>query len=564
MNAIPVAAVIAVTLATLTIGALGMRLARTTSDVFVASRAVPPWLNASAISGEYLSAASFLGIAGLVMKFGVDMLWFPVGYAAGYLILLLFVAAPLRRFGAYTIPDFAEGRLDSPAVRRVATALVLGIGWLYLMPQMKGAGLTLSVLVDTPYWAGVVVVGAVVTLNVASGGMRGITTVQAFQYWLKLVAIGLPAFVVLGHHLGTDERLADAPPVFERATTVEFDASVTFVVDEPVVVTEDGRSVRLAAGPHRVADGRELTFPAGATVPHVEGLAALDGDTWSRPFGGIAADGGHPLFAVYSLILATFLGTMGLPHILVRFYTNPDGRAARRTTLIVLLLMAAFYVFPAVFGVLGRLYAPDLYVTGETDAVVLVLPGRLIGGLGGELLSGLVAAGAFAAFLSTSSGLLISLAGALSHDVLRRSVGDFRRGALLAGAVAMGLGLLVEPFDINLLVGWAFAVAASAFCPLLVLGIWWPGLTARGAIAGLVAGGGAASGAVLASMLDVVDGGWPAVLLSRPAAWSVPLAFAVMVGVSRATAAHRPAGVGEAMLMMHTPERLGVTTGWRR
>ena len=105
-------------LATIFIGAYGVRLARTTSDFFVASRTVPPMWNASAISGEYLSAASFLGVAGLVMKYGVDMLWYPVGYAAGYLVLLLFVAAPLRRFGAYTIPDFAEGRLDSPALRR--------------------------------------------------------------------------------------------------------------------------------------------------------------------------------------------------------------------------------------------------------------------------------------------------------------------------------------------------------------------------------------------------------------------------------------------------------------
>src|SRR5205823_12594526 len=114
---IAVAAVLATTVVTIVIGAYGVRVARTTSDFFVASRSVRPIWNASAISGEYLSAASFLGVAGLVMKYGVDMLWYPVGFAAGYLILLLLVAAPLRRFGAYTIPDFAEGRLDSLAVR---------------------------------------------------------------------------------------------------------------------------------------------------------------------------------------------------------------------------------------------------------------------------------------------------------------------------------------------------------------------------------------------------------------------------------------------------------------
>jgi cation/acetate symporter len=132
---IPVVAVVVVTTLTFLIGAYGVRVARTTSDFLVASRAVPPLWNASAISGEYLSAASFLGVAGLVLKYGVDMLWFPVGYAAGYLVLLLFVAAPLRRFGAYTIPDFAEGRLDSTALRRVSTGVVLVIGWFYLLPR---------------------------------------------------------------------------------------------------------------------------------------------------------------------------------------------------------------------------------------------------------------------------------------------------------------------------------------------------------------------------------------------------------------------------------------------
>src|SRR5882757_10052108 len=142
-----------------------MRVARTTSDFFVASRSVRPMWNASAISGEYLSAASFLGVAGLVMKYGVDMLWYPVGFAAGYLVLLLLVAAPLRRFGAYTIPDFAVGRLGSRGLRQAATVLVLVIGWFYLLPQMKGAGITLQWVLGTPYWVGAATLGVVVSCN---------------------------------------------------------------------------------------------------------------------------------------------------------------------------------------------------------------------------------------------------------------------------------------------------------------------------------------------------------------------------------------------------------------
>jgi cation/acetate symporter len=567
-----VVAVVLVTVATIAIGALGVRVARTTSDVFVAARTVPPVWNASAISGEYLSAASFLGVAGLVMKYGVDMLWYPVGYAAGYLLLLLFVAAPLRRFGAYTIPDFAEGRLASFPVRTVATGFVLLIGWFYLLPQMKGAGVTLSVLVGSPYWVGVVVVGGVITANVALGGMRGITFVQAFQYWVKLTAIAVPALFLLSHWQHDDDTprvMAEAPPVFADATDVEVEVTTSLTVEQPVVVEADGEvdgqpvdgPLRLDAGAHGVTEGTVLGFPAGAAAPHAEGITASEGLSWGRPFGPIGDDEEHPLFFTYSLILATFLGTMGLPHILVRFYTNPDGRAARQTTVIVLAMLGGFYVFPAVYGVLGRLYTPDLFLTGRTDTVVLVLPERLVPGLTGELLGALVAGGAFAAFMSTASGLLVLVAGALSQDVLGargRGVAGFRRAAAVGGAVAMCLGLAVEPFDINRLVGWAFAIAASSFCPLLVLGIWWRGLSARGALAGLLAGGGAASAAIGSTMLGIAPDGWVGSLLGQPAAWSVPLAFAVMVVVSRRTPASVPPDVGRTMVTLHTPERLGL------
>jgi cation/acetate symporter len=569
---IPVLFVVAVTVAAVAIGAWGVRMARTTSDLFVASRSVGPMWNASAISGEYLSAASFLGVAGLVMKYGVDMLWYPVGYAAGYLFLLVLVAAPLRRFGAYTIPDFAEGRLNSVAVRRIATAVVLLIGWFYILPQLKGAGVTLSVLLGGPYWVGVVLVGVVVSANVL-GGMRGVTFVQAFQYWVKVVAISLPAFVLLGHYqaAGRPTLTSPAPPVFAAPTKVKVAVAVRFRVAADTQVDADGvldgltvhGPTVLTAGEHRVAKGAQLAFAAKALVPHVVGLDATSGLRWSRPLGPIGKDRGHALLFVYSLMLATFLGTMGLPHILVRFYTNPDGRAARQTTLVVLMLLGVFYLFPAVYGALGRLYAPDLYLSGTTDAVVLVLPGRVIGGFGGELLSGLVAAGAFAAFMSTSSGLLVSLAGAISQDVLRGTAKDFRKAAAIAGVVAIVLGLQVGRFDINVLVGWAFAIAASSFCPLLVLGIWWRGLTAWGAGAGLIVGAGLASVAILLAMARVGGDGWLGTLLLSPAAWTVPTAFVTMVMVSKFTSDRVPSDVTAKMIAMHTPERLGLGRAFR-
>lgn len=207
--AIGYTALVLVALSTVLIGIYGLRISRTTGDFYVASRTVRPWWNASAIGGEYLSAASFLGVAGLILISGVDALWFPIGYTAGYLMLLLFVAAPLRRSGAYTIPDFAQARLDSLLVRRVTSLLVVVIGWLYIVPQLHGAALTVRVTTGLPAWAGPLAVVVVVCLSVVTGGMRSITFVQAFQYWLKLTALAVPVVFML-------VRLGDSRPAGHR------------------------------------------------------------------------------------------------------------------------------------------------------------------------------------------------------------------------------------------------------------------------------------------------------------------------------------------------------------
>ncbi|MEV7006559.1 cation acetate symporter [Streptosporangium sp. NPDC051022] len=486
-----VTAVVLVMLAAVLIGAFGIRFSRTTSDFYVASRTVSPLWNASAIGGEYLSAASFLGIAGLILVYGADMLWLPVGWTGGYLVLLVLVSAPLRRSGAYTLPDFAEARLESMAVRRMAGVLVVLIGWLYLMPQFQSAGLVLRAITGAPEWAGGVMVAAVVAVNVLSGGMRSITFVQAFQYWLKLTALAVPlVFLVLAW------RAAGAP-----------------------------------------------------------GLVAGDAATWALP---LSSGKEYGLYSTYSLILATFLGTMGLPHVLVRFYTNPDGRAARRTTLAVLSLLGLFYLMPAVYGALGRIYVPEL---GDSDMIVLTLPGRLVGGTAGEVLTALVTAGAFAAFLSTSSGLTVSVAGVIGQDILRGGVLSFRVAAVVAVAVPLALASLARSLPVADVVGLAFAVSASSFCPLLVLGIWWRRLTSAGALAGLVVGGGLACGAVLVTITRGPHTGLAGALLAQPAAWSVPVAFAVTIVVSLLTPGSIPPGVARTMVRLHTPETLDLDRG---
>jgi len=566
-SVLTVSALLAAAVATVAVGAYGLRRSRTTSDFLVASRTVAPHLNAAAISGEYLSAASFLGVAALIAKYGADALWYPVGFTAGYLGLLLFVAAPLRRSGAYTVPDFAEFRLNSPLVRRAAMAVVVTICLLYLVPQYQGAGLALNTILGLPAWVGPLAVAAIVIVNVVGGGMRSVTLVQAFQYWLKLAAIAVPALVLVFMASTPRPDLAGPmPPTVAQQTTVSVDTDVVVEVVDPAGVTVtgtvDGATVRDAPlsgpGPHTLAAGTRVILAPGAHAPVVQD-APQSGAAWIRSGGGLG--GPHPLYQVLSIIVATFLGAMGLPHVLVRFYTNPDGRASRRTALAVIALLSLFYLFPTLLGVFTRLYVPQLLMTGAVDAAVLLLPAA-IGGLAGQLIAALVAAGAFAAFLATSSGLLVSFAGAVSTDLLRGGVRAFRMAAVAGGALPVPLALAASSFELSRGVGLVFAVAASTLCPLLVLGIWWRGLTAAGAVSGLAVGALSTAAATLLTVTGGIDeqalGGWPATVVGYPAAVTVPLAFATMVAVSRFTRATAPADVSRTFARMHLPERLGM------
>jgi Na+(H+)/acetate symporter ActP len=578
---------------TIWMGFWSARRSKTASDFFVAGRSVSVGWNASAISGEYLSAASFMGVAGMVMSSGYDALWYPVCYACGYLFLLLFIAGPLRRFGAYTIPDFAEGRFDSPLFRKIAIVFVLFIGFFYTMPQMKGAGTTLAYIFQdldfrqTPfeflaptgpkglameglhYSIGVLVVGAVITLNVALGGMKGITLVQAFQYWLKMFAISVPIFVLMsvyghyGRHLQANESAA-------------------------------GQSSGDPAGLVTVAQ----VAPTAIARPELSTNAPAD-SAWLNPFGplttkaakaaGLSAEAQKPyaLLYTYSLIIALVCGTAGLPHILVRFYTNPDGVAAKRTTMWVMILIGVFYLFPPVFGVLGRNLLPELYAgvgAKGTDKVVLELPTILSGrhGMLGSILSGITCAGAFAAFMSTFSGLLVSMTGALAHDIYGRilrpkSTPDqrmraFRYSAVMVGSVAILLGTQVEKLQINFMVGQAFAIAAASYFPLLFVSCWWRGLTMKGASIGMLAGG--IMAVITVSMTNFSDLGWfdrwfevkafwaahplLRILCEQPAIWAVPLAIGLMLVVSRLTRREVPSDIRMKMLVLHAPETLGL------
>jgi cation/acetate symporter len=582
---------------TIWMGFRSAKTSKTASDFFVAGRSVSVGWNASAISGEYLSAASFMGIAGMVMSSGYDALWYPVCYACGYLFLLLFIAGPLRRFGAYTIPDFAEGRYDSPLFRKIAVCFVLFIGFFYTMPQMKGAGVTLAyIFPGMPYWGGVVLVGAVITLNVALGGMKGITLVQAFQYWIKMFAISVPVFVlmaVFGFYNGQVGANA----------TKQTPATAGEIARKPLV--EKAPKDEVWTAPFGPLTTKAVTAAANALVesPEVKAAAAaLPEDKRAAYLAEqkatylAAHQKPYSLLYTYSLIIALVCGTAGLPHILVRFYTNPDGVAAKRTTMWVMILIGVFYVFPPIFGVMARNFMPELY-TGlsgikGTDQSVLKLPTLLIEKYGalGSILSGITCAGAFAAFMSTFSGLLVSMTGALAHDVYGRMLKPtataeerlrmFKVAAVLIGGVAIVLGCFVEALEINFMVGQAFAIAAASYFPLLFMSVWWRGMTMKGAATGMLVGGLCALGAAALTNFSTLatDPGpmgkmfagfkplnalWAQhpllrILCEQPAIWAVPLAIGLMIVVSKATAKTVPGDIRMKMLVLHAPEQLGL------
>lgn len=491
-----VALAVLVTCGAVLVGSLqGWRLARTTSDFYVAGREVSPWRNASAIAAEYLSAASFLGVAGLVAAGGASMLWFPVGHTLGYVVVAALVAAPLRRSGAFTLPDFAHIRLDSPHLRTFTSALVVGLGWLYLLPQLHGADVVLSTLTRLPPHTGSSLVVAVVTVSVMAGGMRSVTDVQAVQYWVKLVAIAVPAFVLVGAHLLPSSHVPEAAPV----------------------------------------------VPGGV-----------------EPLG---------LYGSVSLLVALCLGTMGLPHIAVRFYTNRDGVAARRTALPLITLLASFYLFPPVYAALARAHTGDLPAGLRPDQLILVLPQALMPGPIASALTVVLAAGAFIAFLSTAAGLAVAVTCVLDQDVVRplsrRVTGrdldgatTFRAAALVALVVPLVADPAVTYPPLAVTVALVFAVSASTLCPLLALGIWWRGLTARGAALGMGVGAATSLGC-----LALVLSGAPlpeawADLITLPAAWTVPLAFAVTVIASLATDSRIPRTALRTMTRLHMPEHV--------
>ena len=478
-NATAIGFFIAFVALTLVITWWAARHTRTTEEFFAAGRRISGRQNGFALAGDYMSAASFLGIAGLVSTSGFDGLIYSTGWLVGWPVVLFLIAEPLRNLGKYTFADVVSFRLRQRPVRIAAAIGALAVVSLYLIAQMVGAGNLIKLMFGLSYETAIVIVGAVMLAYVLFGGMIATTWVQIVKAGLLLGGAALLTVLVLAQFGFNPLRLFAA-------------ASDRY-------------------GPAVLAPGKLISSPWEAV----------------------------------SLGLALMFGTAGLPHILMRFYTVPDARAARQSVFWATGLIGCFYLLTFVLG-FGA-----MVLVGH-DAIVAVDKGGNMAApllaevLGGKALLGFIAAVAFATILAVVAGLTLSGAAALSHDlwvcVVRKGSAPHdeqlkvaRVASIILGVLAVALGLSFKGQNVAFMVGLAFALAASGNFPALLLSIYWPRFTTAGAVAAIVSGTLTAAVLIFYSptvQVDILHHEHAWFPLKNPALVSMPLAFVVAIAVS--------------------------------
>ncbi|MGW5615867.1 solute symporter family protein [Streptomyces sp. NPDC003877] len=484
------AAFVAVTLAITTW--VGRNRRGSAEEFYAGGRLFTPMENGFAIAGDYMSAASFLGVTGLIALFGYDGLLYVVGFLVAWLVVLFFVAELVRNCGRFTLADVVAARMRERPVRIAAGTSSVTVSVLYLVAQMVGAGSLVALLLGGTSGAArawtVIGVGALMVVYVSLGGMRATTWIQIVKAVLLLGGtVALTVLVLLRFH-GDLNRL-------------------------------------LLTAAERSGHGQAFLAP---------GLK-FGGDWTAR-------------LDLISLGLALVLGTAGLPHILSRFYTVPTARAARRSVVWAVGLIGGFYLMTIVLGFgAAAIVGPDAVrgsnAAGNTAVPLLALDlGGGAGSTGGTVLFAVVAAIAFATILAVVAGITLASSASVAHDLyasLRRKGGKPRSEVAVArlaavgvGVVAIALGLLARDLNVAFLVGLAFAVAASSNLPVLAYSLFWRGFTTRGAVWAVY--GGLVPAVVLVVLSPVVSGGPDSLFpdvdlqyfpLQNPGLVSIPLGF---------------------------------------
>ncbi|MFJ7158567.1 cation acetate symporter [Streptomyces sp. NPDC101118] len=459
-------------------------------EFYAGGRLFSPLENGFAIAGDYMSAASFLGISGLIALFGYDGLLYSVGFLVAWLVVLFLIAELVRNCGRFTLADVVAARMSERPVRIAAGTSSVAVSVLYLVAQMVGAGSLVSLLLGSTSgaaraWA-VVGVGALMVIYVSLGGMRATTWIQIVKAVLLMGgAIALTLLVLVRFHGNVNELLLTAAD--------------------------------------RSGHGRAFLEP---------GLKY--GVDWTARFDFL------------SLGLALVLGTAGLPHILSRFYTVPTARAARRSVVWAIGLIGGFYLMTIVlgFGAAALVGTDAVRASSASGNTAIPLLAKLLGGegMGGTVLFSFVAAVAFATILAVVAGITLASSASVAHDLYaslkrrrakqRSEVTVARIAAVGIGAAAIGLGLLAQDLNVAFLVGLAFAVAASANLPVLLYSLFWRGFTTRGAVWSVY--GGLVPAVLLVVLSPVVSGSPDALFpgvdfqlfpLQNPGLVSIPLGF---------------------------------------
>ena len=523
---------------TLGITYFAARRTNTTADFFSAGRAISGFQNGWAVAGDYMSAASFLGISGLIAFYGYDGFMYSVGWLVAYLTVLLLVAEPLRNTGKYTMADVLAFRLQNKSVRAVAAISTLAVSLFYMIAQMVGAGSLVSLLIPQfSFTTAIVLVGALMLVYVIFGGMLATTWVQIVKAVLLMSGTLLLSILVLAH--------------FHFSIVEFFDA---------------------------IANVKGTVKNAAGTV-----IATKD---FTQP--GLLYNGRWGALGLISLGIALVFGTAGLPHILVRFYTVPTAKAARTSVVWAMILIGAFYIMTTFLGfgaatLVGKANI-GVHVSGAKAAAFItahpaeapkfteqlakngyIVPAPnnnlaaplLAGRLGGDLFLSFIAAVAFATILAVVAGLTIASSSAFAHDVWanivrqgQTSKGDevqvARIAAAVIGVLAIVLAIALKTLNVAFLVGLAFAVAASANVPAIVLTLYWKRFNTSGTIVGMLVG--LISSLVLIIVSPAVMGVDEATVavrhliqakalfpLENPAIVSVPLGFIAAIVAALAT-----------------------------
>mgnify|MGYP001370444318 CR=1 FL=1 len=607
------------------------RLTKSAASFYAAGGSIHWSVNGIAFAGDYLSAASFLGICGMIAVSGYDGFLYSIGYLAGWIVALFVVAEPMKRLGKYTFTDALDARFNSKGIQITAAISTLLVSLFYLIPQMVGAGSLVTPLLGLPHWAGVVMVGSLVIAIVVTAGMTSTTYVQFLKGAMLIVFSLILVFLVFSRGISTKpDQGGDLPyhnfitlkvtgvshdaviledPSYKvvrqwkiekekhilRFLRLEKDGVVSIwklnekqgVLEETLYVTvlangdelfngaprEEGKFFQVGhmsqiagKGPEQKAktldffsfikeikEGSVVRWSKEAVTENSDKISIYyqnptPGRDVLKPGLKFKVDSAKGATAkdkidFVSLMLALFFGTAALPHILIRYYTVPSPACARKSTIVAIVSIGLFYVLTLYMG-LGAM------VNGVIDLTNDNMSAPLLAKSFGVVIFAIISALAFATVLGTVSGLIIAASGAVAHDIMDRFMGknlsDKKKvaagkiTAISVGCIAMILGVLFKGMNVSYLVGWAFAIAASANLPSILMLLFWEKTTAKGIIASVAVGLISSLGMILFSQETYNNvyhfvGVKAPVPINNPAIVTIPLSFITLVIVSYLT-----------------------------